>query len=108
LHLYSWHFTASASLDCPSKASCLAAIYLGAGTFAACSRKRTIWTAYLPADGNRAAYVGTRDFGTSPIFVQLSDKPLLASALVCGVSEPEAQWQVEKYALAIAAWPRPV
>jgi hypothetical protein len=33
----------------------------------------------LPADGNRAAYVGTRDFGTSPIFVQLSDKPLLAS-----------------------------
>ena len=30
----------------------------------------------LPADGNRAAYVGTRDFGTSPIFVQLSDKQI--------------------------------
>jgi hypothetical protein len=81
---------------------------LGAGAFATRSRKWTIWTVDLPADGNRAAYVGTRDFGTSPIFVQLSDKPLLASALVCGVSEPEAQWQVEKYALAIAAWPRPV
>jgi hypothetical protein len=52
---------------------------LGAGAFATRSRKWTIWTVDLPADGNRAAYVGTRDFGTSPIFVQLSDKPLLAS-----------------------------
>jgi hypothetical protein len=52
---------------------------LGGGAFATRSRKWTIWTVDLPADGNRAAYVGTRDFGTSPIFVQLSDKPLLAS-----------------------------
>jgi hypothetical protein len=52
---------------------------LGAGAFATRSRKWTIWTVDLPADGNRAAYVGTRDFGTSPIFVQLPDKPLLAS-----------------------------
>jgi len=51
---------------------------------------------YLPADDNRAAHVETRDFGTSPIFVQLSDKPLLASAWLCGVSEPEAQWRIEK------------
>jgi hypothetical protein len=33
----------------------------------------------MPADGNRAANLRTGDFGTSPIFVQLSDKPLLAS-----------------------------
>jgi hypothetical protein len=33
----------------------------------------------MPADGNRAAHVGTGDLGTSPIFMQLSDKPLLAS-----------------------------
>jgi hypothetical protein len=33
----------------------------------------------MPADGTRAANVGTGDFGTSPIFVQLSGKPLLAS-----------------------------
>jgi len=51
---------------------------LGGGAFATRSRKWTIWTVDLPADGNRAACVGTRDFGTSPIFVQLSDKPLLA------------------------------
>ena len=69
---------------------------LGCGAFATRSRKWTIWTVDLPADGNRAAYVGTRDFGTSPIFVQLSDKPLLASVQLCGVSEPEAQWRVEK------------
>ena len=35
------------------------------------------WSVYLPADGNRAAYVETGDFGTSPIFVQLSDKRCL-------------------------------
>lgn len=33
----------------------------------------------MPTDGTRAANVGTGDFGTSPIFVQLSDKQLLAS-----------------------------
>jgi hypothetical protein len=54
----------------------------------------------MPADGNRAAYVGTGDFGTSPIFVQLSDKPLLASACLHGVSEPKAQWRVEKLRVA--------
>ena len=32
------------------------------------------WIVIVPADGTRAANVGTGDFGTSPIFVQLSDK----------------------------------
>jgi hypothetical protein len=50
----------------------------------------------VPADGNRAAYVGTGDFGTSPIFVQLSGKPLLASTSLFGVPERKAQWRVEK------------
>jgi hypothetical protein len=31
----------------------------------------------VPADGTTAATVGTGDFGTSPIFGQLSGKPLL-------------------------------
>ena len=33
----------------------------------------------MPTDGTSAANVWIGDFGTSPIFVQLSDKPLLAS-----------------------------
>jgi hypothetical protein len=40
--------------------------------------------------------VGTGDFGTSPIFVQHSDKPLLVSTLLVGVSERKAQWRIEK------------
>jgi len=39
----------------------------------------------MPADGNRAAHMGTGDLGTSPIFVQLSDKSLLASIVIWGV-----------------------
>ncbi len=38
---------------------------------------------------------GTGDFGTSPIFGQLSDKPLLASICLLGVSERKAQWRIE-------------
>ena len=37
---------------------------------------------------------GTRDFGTSPIFGQLSDKPLLACIYLVGVSERKAQWRI--------------
>jgi len=37
-------------------------------------------------DGTRAASVAIGDFGTSPIFVRLSDKSLLASVLLIGVS----------------------
>ena len=50
----------------------------------------------MPTDGTRAANVGTGDFGTSPIFVQLSDKPLLVGILLVGVSERKAQWRTEK------------
>jgi len=38
---------------------------------------------------------GTGDFGTSPIFGQLSDKPLLASNQISGVWGREAQWRIE-------------
>jgi hypothetical protein len=38
----------------------------------------------VPTDGTRAANMGTGDFGTSPIFGQLSDKPLLASTYYLG------------------------
>jgi hypothetical protein len=60
----------------------------------------------VPADGNRAANMETGDFGTSPIFVQLSGKPLLASTLLLGVSERKAQWPVEKLRAAdsMMAW----
>jgi hypothetical protein len=50
----------------------------------------------VPTDGTRAANVGTGDFGTSPIFVQLSDKLLLVSTLLVGVSERKAQWRIDK------------
>jgi hypothetical protein len=36
--------------------------------------RNSILSVIMPTDGTRAAYVGTGDFGTSPIFVQLSDK----------------------------------
>jgi hypothetical protein len=51
---------------------------------------------YVPTDGTRAANMGTGDFGTSPIFVQLSDKALLVSTLLVGVSERKAQWRIKK------------
>jgi hypothetical protein len=67
----------------------------------------SIWSV-MPADGNRAASVGTGDLGTSPIFVQLSDKPLLASVWLFGVGEPKAQWRVQKLRAAdsMMAWSR--
>jgi hypothetical protein len=50
----------------------------------------------VPTDGTRTANVGTGDFGTSPIFVQLSDKPLPVSTFLVGVWERKAQWWIEK------------
>jgi hypothetical protein len=41
----------------------------------------------VPADGTRAATVGNGDFGTSPIFGQLSGKPATRLHLICGVSD---------------------
>ncbi len=47
----------------------------------------------MPTAGTRAANIGIGDFGTSPIFVQLSDKPLLASVcyLGCGNEKHNAR-----------------
>jgi hypothetical protein len=58
------------------------------------SKRNSIWSVIVPADGTRAANLVTGDFGTSPIFVQLSDKPTLPTLF--GVSERKAQWRIEK------------
>jgi len=51
-----------------------------ASAFMASAREpNSIWNVIVPTDGTRAANMATGDFGTSPIFGQLSDKPLLAS-----------------------------
>jgi hypothetical protein len=42
------------------------------------------WSIFAPADGIRVAAVWNGDFGTSPIFGQLSDKPLLAVGYYVG------------------------
>jgi hypothetical protein len=48
----------------------------------------------VPADGTRAAALEKRRLRYVAAFVgQPSDKPLLASILLCGVSERIAQWQ---------------
>jgi hypothetical protein len=51
------------------------------------SKRNSIWSVIVPADGTRTATVGNGDFGTSPIFGQFSDKPLLAYIWSCGVSD---------------------
>jgi hypothetical protein len=53
---------------------------LGWATPGTRSRTQLQLECYVPTDG-RAANMGTGDFGTSPIFVQLSDKALLV--LLC-------------------------
>jgi len=53
-----------------------------------CSRTKLFFrVSLLPTDGIRAANVGDRDFGTSPIFGQFSGKPLLASTKHLGSRE---------------------
>ena len=52
--------------------------YPGAGAHAPAPERNSILNVIVPADGTRAATVGNGDFGTSPIFGQLSGKPLLA------------------------------
>jgi hypothetical protein len=42
------------------------------------SERFAIWSVIVPADGTKAATAANGDFGTSPIFGQLSDKPQLA------------------------------
>ena len=51
---------------------------------ASASKRNSIWSVIVPADGTRTATVGNGDFGTSPIFGQLSDKPLLACSYYVG------------------------
>jgi hypothetical protein len=41
----------------------------------------------VPADGTTAATVRNGDFGTSPFFEQLSDKPQPACTYRCGLSD---------------------
>lgn len=53
----------------------------------------------VPADGTRAANVGIGDFGTSPIFVQLSDKPLLPVSGYLGCRNIKHNGGSRKYAL---------
>lgn len=53
----------------------------------------------MPADGTSAASEGTGDFGTSPIFGQLSDKQLLARNWLCGVSDVKSNGGLRNYAL---------
>jgi len=51
----------------------------------------------VPADGTRAATLEKRRLRYVAAFVgQLSDKPLLASIWLRGVSERKAQWRIEK------------
>jgi hypothetical protein len=50
--------------------------------------RSSIWRVVIvPADGTSAATEGNGDFGTSPIFGQLSDKPALACIWVTGVPD---------------------
>ena len=39
---------------------------------------------------------GTETFGTSPMLVQLSDKPLLATTFLFGVPARKAQWLIDE------------
>jgi len=48
-------------------------------SWALLANQTLLFEAIVPTDGTRAANMRDRDFGTSPIFGQLSDKPLLAS-----------------------------
>jgi len=50
----------------------------GAEATTPASERNSIWSIIVPADGTRTATAGNGDFGTSPIFGQLSGKPLLA------------------------------
>jgi hypothetical protein len=57
------------------------------------AERNAIWSAIVPADGTCAA-TGERengDFGTSPIYGQLSDKPRLAFVSLNGGAGYEAQ-----------------
>jgi hypothetical protein len=50
----------------------------------------------VPADGTSAATEGNGDFGTSPIFGQLSDKPALARVWIVGGAGRKAQYRIQE------------
>ena len=53
--------------------------HLETDSFRRASQTQFYWGVILPADGHQSCQWRIGDFGTSPIFVQLSDKLLLAS-----------------------------
>jgi hypothetical protein len=56
---------------------------------------KSIWSVIVPTDGTRAANMRDRGLRYVADFEQLSDKPLLASVLLFGVSKRKAQWRIE-------------
>ena len=72
---------------------------LGASAHDTAPERTSILNVIVPADGTRAATVGNGDFGTSPIFGQLSDKRLLACTGLCGVSDVKNNGGLRNYAL---------
>ena len=83
-----------------SHATSSARTWEGAGAYGTRIRMQTLFGVLLPADGTRTATVGNGDFGTSPFFVgQLSDKPLLASICLCGVSGAKNNGGSKNYVL---------
>jgi hypothetical protein len=63
------------------------------------AERSSILRVIVPTDGTSAATGGNGDFGTSPIFGQLSDKPLLASILLCGAPDVKNNGRLRNYAL---------
>jgi hypothetical protein len=62
-------------------------------------RSSILLSGIVPADGTSAASEGIGDFGTSPIFGQPSDKPLLACICLCGVWDVKNNGGSRNYAL---------
>ena len=63
------------------------------------AKRSSIIKCSVPADGTSAASGGTEDFGTSPVFGQLSDKPLLARTSTCGVWDSKSNGGPRNYGL---------
>jgi hypothetical protein len=83
-----------------SRATSSARTWEGAGAYGTRIRCNSLFGVLLrlpTAPG--AATVWNGDFGTSPIFGQLSDKPLLASIWLCGVSDVKNNGGLRNYAL---------
>jgi hypothetical protein len=53
----------------------------------------------VPADGTKAATLQNGDFGASPFFEQLSDKPQLACTCLSGLSDAKHNSRSRNYSL---------